>query len=62
MYALQYDSVGRQPIVLLRTSDERLLLPIWIVVIAGCAAAGGDHLRVRHAARRICKRLAGCLR
>ena len=30
MYALQYDSVGRQPIVLLRTSDERLLLPIWI--------------------------------
>ena len=30
VYALQYDSVGRQPIVLLRTSDERLLLPIWI--------------------------------
>ena len=30
MYALQYDSVGRQPIVLLRTSDERRLLPIWI--------------------------------
>ena len=30
VYGVSYDSVGRQPIVLLRTSDGRRVLPIWI--------------------------------
>ena len=30
VYGVSYDSVGRQPIVLLRTADGRRVLPIWI--------------------------------
>ena len=43
VYALQYDNVGRQPIVLLRTSDERQLLPIWI----GQSEAGAIMAKLR---------------